>query len=279
MNKQLSTLLYHALVITLGVFMIYPIVWNLASSLKPSDEIFRNAASLIPSKLVWENYMEGWRGFGNYGFGLFFRNSAIVAASVVIGTLISSTLVGFGFGRLKFPFKSFLFVCLMISIMLPQQVTMIPQYILFQKLGWVNTYLPLIVPAFIGGSPFFIFLLIQFIRGLPKELDESAYIDGASTYGIFWRIVLPLMKPALATVAIFSFYWTWDEFLGPLIYLNNASTFTVSRGLQMFSDPSSVTNWGALLAMTTLSLLPVFIVFLFFQKYLVEGIATTGLKG
>jgi multiple sugar transport system permease protein len=136
-----------------------------------------------------------------------------------------------------------------------------------------------VVPSFIGGSPFFIFLIIQFIRGIPKELDQAAVIDGTSTFGLFWRIILPLMKPAMATVAIFSFYWTWEDFMGPLIYLNETKLFTVSLGLQMFSDPSAVTQWGSLFAMSILSLVPVFIIFLLFQKYLVQGIATTGLKG
>jgi multiple sugar transport system permease protein len=274
-----KSVVYHAVVIAIGFAMIYPILWNIVSSLKPEDEIFRKAASLIPSRWVWGNYAQGWKGFGDYGFGLFFKNSLIVTVLVVIGTLISSTLVSFGFGRLKFPLKGFLFACLLVTIMLPQQVTMIPQYILFNKLGWINTFLPLVVPAFIGGVPFFIFLMIQFVRGIPRELDEAAYIDGASTYGIFWRVILPLMRPALATVAIFSFYWTWDDFMGPLIYLTDPEKFTVARGLQMFADPSSMTAWGPLLAMSTLSLVPVFFIFLFFQKYLVEGIATTGLKG
>jgi multiple sugar transport system permease protein len=270
---------YHFFVIAFGLLMIYPILWTISSSLKPENEIFKNAASLVPSFLNWDNYAKGWAGFGTIGFDTFFTNSAFVTSMVVIGTLFSSSLVAFGFARLRFHFQSVLFVCLLATIMLPQQVTLIPQYILFHKLGWVNTFLPLIVPAFIGGIPFFIFLMIQFIRGVPRELDQAAVIDGCSTFGIFWRIILPLTKPALATVAIFSFYWTWDDFMTPLIYLNDTKLFTVSLGLKMFSDPSSITAWGPLFAMSTLSLLPQFIVFLFFQKYLVQGLATTGIKG
>jgi len=279
MNPKLQSILFHFLVIVFGIAMIYPILWTLASSLKPREEIFTNAASLIPSSMNWDNYVSGWAGFGKYGFDTFFLNSTIVTSMVVIGTLFSSTLVAFGFARLNFFLKSLLFVCLLATIMLPSQVTLIPQYILFHGLCWVDTFLPLIVPAFIGGTPFFIFLMIQFIRGIPRELDQAAVIDGCSTFGIFRRIILPLMKPALATAAIFSFYWTWDDFMTPLIYLNSTKIFTVSLGLKLFADPSSVTNWGALFAMSTLSLLPQFIVFLFFQKYLVEGLATTGIKG
>ncbi len=279
MNSAARSISFHFFVAVFGLFMLYPILWTIASSLKPESEIFLNAASLIPSSLEWNNYAKGWQGFGTIGFNVFFRNSAIITTTVVVGTLFSTSLVAFGFARLTFRFRSALFACLLVTIMLPAQVTLIPQYILFQKIGWVNTWNPLTIPAFIGGSPFFIFLMIQFIRGIPRELDEAAVIDGCSTFGIFWRVVLPLCTPALITVAIFSFYWTWDDFMGPLIYLNNVKLQTVSLGLRMFADPSSVTAWGPMFAMSVLSLLPQFIVFLFFQKYLVEGIATTGIKG
>lgn len=279
MTSKLSSTIYHIFVALFGVVMIYPIIWMISSSLKVNSDIFVNAASLIPSPIEWANYAIGWEGFGNVGFGVFFKNSAIITVLVVVGTILSCSIVAFGFARLKFKFKSLLFACLLMTMMLPMQVTMIPQYILFDKFGWVNTFYPLIVPAFLGGGPFFIFLLIQFVRGVPRDLDEAAIIDGCSTYGVFWRIILPLCKPALVTAAIFAFMWTWDDFLGPLIYLNDTTLYTVSLGLRMFSDPSAVTNWGAMFSMATLSLFPQFIVFLFFQKYLVEGIATTGVKG
>ena len=163
-------------------------------------------------------------------------------------------------------------------MMLPGQVTLIPQYIIFHKLGMVNTFYPLTIGAFIGGNAFFIFLLVQFIKGIPRELDEAAVIDGASTFGIFWRIILPLIRPALATISIFCFYWTWDDFMGPLIYLNEPSKFTVALGLRMFQTLSGITNWGSLFAMSVLSLLPILATFRFFQKYLVEGIATRELN-
>jgi multiple sugar transport system permease protein len=280
MNKhtKINSILYHTFVLLFGFVMIYPILWMISSSLKPESEIFQNAASLIPSILQWENYIRGWEGFGRVDFGVFFTNSVIVSGMVVIGSLFSASLVAFGFARLDFKFKKTLFACLLATVMLPMQVTLIPQYILFHYLGWVNTFYPLIVPAFIGGVPFFIFLMIQFIRGIPKELDEAAVIDGCSTYGIFWRIVLPLTKPALVTVAIFSFMWSWDDFFSALIYLNRPELYTVALALANFMDSSDATAWGPLLAMSSLSLLPQFILFLFFQKYLVQGIATTGLK-
>lgn len=279
MSPTIKRFTFHVFIAAVALLMVYPIIWTIVSSIKPEAEIFRKASSLIPSEFIWENYATGWKGFGNVGFDVFFKNSAIITIMVVIGSVLSSTIVAFGFARVQFRFKKLLFACLMVTIMLPSQVTLIPQYILFDKLGWVNTFLPLIVPAFLGGTPFFIFLLIQFIRGIPRELDEAAVIDGCTKFGIFWRIILPLCMPALVTVAIFAFMWTWDDFLTPLIYLNDISLYTLSLGLKMFADPSSVSAWGPLFAMSALSLLPQLLVFLFFQKYLVEGISTTGLKG
>lgn len=279
MPKIYGGVLFHTFVVALGLLMIYPIVWMLASSLKPGSEIFTQTASLIPSRLQWENYIDGWRGTGKIGFSTFFANSALVTGFVVLGNLLSSSLVAFGFARLQFRLRALLFACLLMTMMLPGQVTLIPQYILFQKLGWVNTYLPLTVPAFIGGTPFFIFLMVQFYRGIPRELDEAAVIDGCGTWGIWSKIVLPLCMPALTTVAIFSFLWTWDDFFAPLIYLNDPKLYTVGLGLKMFADPTDGTAWGALLAMSTLTLIPQFVIFMVFQKYIVEGIATTGLKG
>ncbi|MFB5660971.1 carbohydrate ABC transporter permease [Alteribacillus sp. HJP-4] len=277
-HSTINSVVYHSFVIAFGFVMIYPIIWMIASSLKPEAEIFQNAASLIPSVLRWENYATGWEGFGRVGFEVFFTNSLLITGMVVIGSLFSSSLVAFAFARLNFKFKKSLFACLLATVMLPMQVTLIPQYIIFYNLGWVNTFYPLIVPAFIGGIPFFIFLMIQFIRGIPKELDEAAVIDGCTTYGIFWRIILPLTKPALVTVAIFSFMWSWDDFFSALIYLNSPELYTVALALANFLDSSDATAWGPLLAMSSLSLLPQFLLFMFFQKYLVQGVATTGLK-
>ncbi|MBU9711623.1 carbohydrate ABC transporter permease [Evansella tamaricis] len=277
-KSKRASIIYHTFIIGFGLLMLYPILWMAVSSLKPEHEIFLNSASLIPSEIKWENYVQGWSGFGKYGFDLFFKNSMIVTSLSVVGALFSSSLVAFAFARLKFKFQGALFACLLATVMLPMQVTLIPQYILFHNLNWVNTFLPLVVPAFIGGSPFFIFLMVQFIRGIPRELDEAAIIDGCSWYGVFWYIILPLCKPALVTVMIFQFMWTWDDFLSPLIYLQDTNLYTMALGLRAFSDPDNLTAWGPLIAMSTVSLIPQFILFLFCQKYLVKGIATTGIK-
>src|SRR6185503_13841568 len=219
-----------------------------------------------------------WRGLGGISFAVFFRNSFFYAGLATLFSVISSAIVAYGFARLRFVGQRFWFTCMILTLMLPSQVQLIPQYILFNKLDWVNTYLPLLVPR-LCGQAFFIFMMMQFIRGIPRELDEAAEIDGCIRIGIFFRIILPLIKPALITAAIFSFYWTWEDFQGPLIYLSNPKLYPVSLALRASADGNSVTNWGALFAMASLSLVPVFAVFIFFQRYLVEGISTTGLKG
>jgi multiple sugar transport system permease protein len=277
-KKALRSLTYHGLVFAACLVMIYPILWMFASSLKAPDEIWTNVTSLVPRELMFGNYAEGWRGFGGISFATFFGNSFIYAGLGTIFVVTSSAIVAYGFARVRFVGQKFWFTCMILTLMLPGQVQLIPQYILFSKLEWTNTFLPLLVPQLCGRA-FFIFMIMQFIRGIPRELDEAAEIDGCSRIGIFFRIILPLIKPAIITAAIFSFYWAWEDFQGPLIYLNNPKLYTVSLALRASSDSNSVTNWGALFAMASLSLVPVFAIFIFFQRYLVHGISTTGLKG
>ncbi len=277
-RELIRTVIYHVGVGLVGLFMLYPVLWLFASSLKARDEIFTNIGSLIPSVLHFENYAEGWAGFGGITFATFFKNSFIYAG---LGTVIqvgASVVVGFSFARVKFSGKKIFFTIMLLTLMLPSEVLLIPQYIIFSQWGWLNTFLPLLVPR-IGGSAFFIFMIVQFIRGIPIDLDEAAMIDGAGQWGIFRYVILPQLTPAIITATIFSFYWTWDDFLGPLIYMTDPHLYTVSVALRTFTDQSSITNWGAIFAMLGLSLLPTFILFVFFQRYLIEGIATTGLKG
>jgi multiple sugar transport system permease protein len=277
-GRTLRQLAIQLAIILLGVVMIYPLLWLVASSFKDPSEIFTRAGSLIPEQFTWDNYRSGWAGFGGITFATFFLNSFTIAVASTVGAVASSAVVAYGFARIPFFGRRFWFVCMLLTLMLPAQVQIIPQYIVFSNMGWINTFLPLVVPKFFGQA-FFIFLMMQFIRGLPRELDEAAEIDGCSQIGIFLRITLPLIVPALITSALFSFYWTWEDFFGPLLYLNDPKLFTVSLALRNFADPSSATNWGAIFAMSTLSLLPAFILFLLFQRYLVQGISTTGLKG
>jgi len=274
-----GSILYHIIITTLGLLMLYPILWMIASSFKDNTEIFSNAHSLISAKLLnIRNYIEGWKGFGDVTFAVYFKNSLIISSVSAIGQVLLSGFVAYGFARTKFIGKKILFGLVIVTMLIPRQILMVPQYILFNKLGWINSFKPLILPNFFP-LPFFIFLCLQFIQGLPIELDEAAKIDGCGKYSIYFRIILPNIKPALITCFIFSFYWTWQDFLSPLIYIESNKLYPVSLALKMFSDPSSVTNWGAMFAMSTLSVAPAFIIFLFFQRYLVEGITTTGIKG
>lgn len=277
-KRAAITAIYHVFTFFFACVMIYPLVWMVMSSFKDTNEIFRTAANLFPETFSFTNYKVGWKGFAGYGFEIFFKNSFIIAGLSTLGAVVSSAIVGYGFARIDFKFKSFWFACMLLAMMLPFQVIMIPQYIIFNKLGWVGSYLPIIVPQFFGQG-FFIFLNVQFIKGIPIDLDEAARMDGCTVYSIFYRIILPLIKPSLVTSAIFSFMWRWDDFLAALIYLSDPLKYPVSYALKMFSDPTAGSDWGAMFAMAALSLVPIFIIFLTMQKYLVEGIASTGIKG
>jgi multiple sugar transport system permease protein len=277
-KQALRSAVYHVGVVLFCLVMIYPILWLFASSLKGPSEIFTNIYALIPNKIEWGNYADGWKGFGGISFGTFFVNSLFYSTTATLFAVSVSAIVAYGFARTRFIGQNFWFTCMILTLMLPTQVQIIPQYILFQNLGWINTYLPLIIPR-LAGQAFFIFLIMQFIRGIPRELDEAAEMDGCGKISTFFRIILPLIWPALITCAIFSFYWTWEDFQGPLIYLNNPNLYPVSLALRTYSDPGSITNWCAVFAMSALSLVPVFAIFVFFQRFLVQGISTTGLKG
>ena len=277
-KKNMSSYLYHVLILAFGVVMIYPVLWMISGGFKDNSEILTGSLSLIPSTWRFENFANGWRGFGGISFEVFFRNSFYVATVSTIGTVLSSACIAYALSRINFKGKKFWFGVMLATMMIPFQVILIPQYIIFHRLGWVGTYLPILVPNFLGRA-FFIYLMMQFMVSIPKELDEAAIMDGCNKYTVFTRIIFPLLKPALITSAIIQFYWAWDDFMGPLIYLQRPRDFTVSIALRQFADSSSITDWGAMFAMSTLSLLPVFIMFLIFNKQLVEGISTSGIKG
>lgn len=276
-KKRVHSVIFHTLCLLFGLTALYPLFWLVASSFKDSSKVFVDAYNLFPYPFHLDNYTRGWKGFGGLTFGVFFKNSFIVVLLATLGTLFSSSLIAYGFTRQKFRFRNFWFVTVMITMMLPGQIIMIPQYIIFHKLNWTNTFIPLVLPAYLGGA-FFIFLIMQFIRGIPYELDEAAKLDGCNSFQIYYKILLPLIVPALITCGIFQFYWSWDDFLGPLIYLGKPQLYTVSVALKNFSDPASQTDYGAMFAMSVLSILPPIAVFFAFQKYIVEGISTSGLK-
>jgi multiple sugar transport system permease protein len=269
-------LITHAILLAFSLVMIYPVLWWFGASFKTTQELA--LPTVFPTKWMWQNYPDGWNALPKYTFTYFYLNSLKVNIATTVLHVVAASLVAFGFARLTFPLKNFWFSILLLTIMLPNQVTLIPQYSMFHSFNWINTYLPLIVPAAMGGG-FFIFLIVQFIRSIPRELDESAKIDGCSWVGIYWRIIMPLTKPVLVTATIFSFIWGWDDYFGPLIYLNSVDKYTIPLALRMFIDTQSAVAWGQLLAMSLLSIMPPVLIFFLAQKHFVEGIATTGLKG
>jgi multiple sugar transport system permease protein len=274
--RLVRTTLKHLGLSALALIMLYPVLWMVVSSLRPNNEIFRRPG-LVFDSIHYQNYPEGWNALAA-PFGHYLVNSAIVVLGCIIGNLVSCSMAAYAFARLDFSAKRWWFAIMLGTIMLPIHVIIVPQYIMFSQLGWVNTFLPLIVPKILATDAFFVFLMVQFIRGLPRELDEAARIDGCGHPRIFLRIILPLMTPALATTTIFTFIWTWNDFFSQLIYLTDPDMYTVPVALRSFVDSTVATSWGSLFAMSVLSLLPIFLAFLIGQRYLIKGIATTGGK-
>ena len=278
MNKKrfsLQNISIFFLLVAFALFFIIPFLWIISTSLKGSTQIFSIPPQWIPEKFHWENYADI---FDRMPFLGYLKNSILISSVAIIGTLFSSSVVAYSFSCLKWPGRDALFIVVLTTMMLPMQVTMIPVFVLFKELGWLNTFKPLTIPAFFGVSAFSIFLLRQFFLTIPKDLLDSARIDGCSELRIYWNIVLPLAKPALATVAILTFMFSWNDFLGPLIYLSDKTKGTLALGLGMFVG-QHVTEWALLMAASTLMMIPMILIFFFFQKYFIQGFTMSGLKG
>ena len=260
--------------LALGITFVMPLYWMLLTSIKPDTEIFVYPPIWWPSHFVWSNYP---RGLTYVPFFLYVRNSVFYAVLAVIGALFSNPLAAYSFSRIAWPGRNALFIVTIATLMLPYTVTLIPVFIIYRHLGWVNTYLPLIVPTFLG-SPFYIFLLRQFMLTIPRELSEAARMDGAGEFGIYWRIILPLIRPALAAVALFEFIRAWKDFLGPLIYLNSDKLYVISVGLQQYKQEFN-TQWAFLMAASTTATLPIIVLFYLTQRTFIQGITLTGIKG
>ncbi len=259
-----------------AVVIMIPFYWMIATALKAQGNLYLYPPQWIPNPVVWNNFKEVW---DTVPFATFTRNTAVIVTLVMIGTLLSCSFSAYGFARLRAPGRDVIFLIVLATMMLPGGVTLVPTYIAFNKLGWINSILPLVVPAFFG-APFFIFMLRQFYLSIPKEIEESGRIDGASAYRIWWDLMLPLTKPALATVAVFTFFATYNDFFGPLIYLNSQSKHTIAVGLSFFTGSRNVgPQMHLLMAMTLMATIPSLVVFLFAQRYFVQSIVTTGLKG
>jgi multiple sugar transport system permease protein len=277
-GRRLRSIGWHLLIIAVLAVLLYPVAWLVATSVKPTDEIL-SSLSLLPTRLAPENYSAALDGIAGIGVWRFFANSVLVAVGAVIGNLVSCSLAAYAFARLRFRLRGPLFAFTLLTIMLPYHVVLIPQYTIFNKLELVGTFVPLILPKLLATDAFFVFLMVQFIRGLPRELDDAAAIDGCGPILTFRYVILPLLKPAMVTTAIFTFIWTWNDFFSQLVYLNDPESYTVPLALRLFIDQTSESAFGPMFAMSVLSLVPVVLFFLAFQRYLVEGIATSGLKG
>ena len=275
-RRVLHALLVYGLVLPGAVLFTIPLLWMLSTALKEPKQIFIFPPQWIPNPAKWENFWIGWNDF--LPFNRFLLNSLIITSNNIVGNLVSCCLAAFAFARLRARGKNFFFILVLGTMLLPTEVTIIPQYVLFSKLGWTNTWLPLMVPAWFGWA-FFIFLLRQFFMGIPRELDEAARLDGANSWRILWNVVIPLSKPVLATVVIFGFIGNWNNFLQPLIYIRSTDMQVLAVGLNMFRGAFGNTNYNYMMAVALLVLLPVLIVFFFGQRLFVRGIALTGIKG
>ena len=277
--KRIKSVIFHIVALALVAMVLYPALWMIASAFKPNSEIGGANNALWSSNFSLDNFATAMEGIGGVSTLTFFTNSLILAVGAVVGTVLSASVSAYAFARINFPGRGVFFGMMIATLLLPFHVVIIPQYIVFQQLGLVDTYVPLLIGKFLAADAFFVFLMVQFMRGLPAELDEAARIDGAGHVRIFRSIMLPLMKPALISTSIFSFIWSWNDFLGPLLYLNTPEKYPLPLALRLFVDQTQSSDYGAMIAMSVLALLPVLVFFLVFQRYIVEGVSTQGLKG
>ena len=277
-NKRIRSVRDYLIIAVVGTILLYPIIWMFFAAFKTNDEIY-GSIRLLPAQFSLKYFIEGWKGTGKITYTQFFINTFILVLPTTFLTIGSSALVAYGFARFRFPGKKILFGILIATLMLPNSVIIIPRYALYNKFNWVNTYMPFYAPAILACYPFFTYMLIQFLRGLPKELDESAYMDGCGTLRTFTQVLLPLMKPALFSAGLFQFLWTYNDYFNSLIFINSVKKFPISLALRMSLDAESVVQWGKVMAMAFVAVMPVMILFFAAQKYFVEGIATSGLKG
>lgn len=277
-REALKSAVWHVVALLVLFVLLYPLFWLLGASFTPGHDIVgRNA--VIPESWTLDNYRSALDGIGRVPAWVFFRNSIVISGLSVVGVLVSCSLAAYAFARLRFPGRTLMFVLMLSTLLLPFHVILIPQYIIFNRLGLVDTYVPLLLGKFLAAEAFFVFLMVQFLRGLPRELDEAARIDGAGHFRIFASVLLPLMKPALVTSAIFTFIWSWNDFLPQLVYLQSFEKFPVPLALRLFVDAERASDFGGMIAMSLLSLIPVGLFFLAFQRLIVQGMATAGLKG
>jgi len=274
-QRTWGKVLLHLLLLIGVVIVMIPFAWTLSTSLKPEGQVYTFPPKWIPEPILWGNYVDALTALP---FGLYTRNTLYLAIGRIVGLLFTCSIVAYSFARLRWKGRDTLFFIVLATLMIPFEVTLVPQYVLFSEIGWVNTFLPLIVPAFFAGNPFFIFLMRQFFMSISSELDDAARIDGCGYFDIYWRIILPLSKPVLAVVAIFAFQNNWNSFLLPLIYLHDRDLYTLALGLNLFQE-ENYTRWTLLMAASLTIMLPVILLFFLLQRYFIQGVVFTGVKG
>ncbi|WP_084078879.1 carbohydrate ABC transporter permease [Demequina sp. NBRC 110057] len=277
-RKRVTTLIWFVALAILTAIVIYPLIWLLFATFKPSSEFGQNQG-LIPDQPTIDNYIKVMDGIAGVPMWRFFANSAIIAIAATVGTVLSSAMAAYAFARIRFKGVGIFFTAMIGTLLLPFHVVIIPQYIMFNKLDMIDTYWPLLLPKFLATEAFFVFLMVQFMRGIPREMDEAARVDGAGHVRTFGSIMLPLIQPALVTSAIFSFIWTWNDFLAPLMYITSPEKYPLPIALRLYNDQTSTSDYGATVAASFLALVPILLFFLVFQRFLVAGVATQGLKG
>ncbi|MBO6865466.1 MAG: carbohydrate ABC transporter permease [Thalassococcus sp.] len=277
-KARINSALRYTVLAVIGLIMVYPLIWLVGASFKTNSEMF-SSPGFWPSEPTVQGYIDGWKTSTPYTFGHFFLNSLWIIIPKTIGTAISCTLVAYGFARFEFPGKNILFATVIATLLLPNVVTRIPQYLLFRDIGWLDSFLPLWVPSAMAGDAFFVFMVIQFLRAIPRDMEEAARVDGATTLQTLIFIVVPMLMPALISVCLFQFMWTMNDFLGPLIYISSVEKYPVSLALKLSIDTTEAFAWNQILAMSVLALTPSLVVFFMAQKYFIEGISTGGVKG
>lgn len=275
--KEKAGFFTYLIIVIIGIVLLFPIIWMFFATFKDNADLF-GTVKLLPSTWHFENYIEGWKGSAGITYTKFFLNTFLLVVPTTLLTLFSSTLVAYGFARFNFPYKKLLFTLLIAMMMLPNTVVIIPRYILYNKFHWVDSYMPFYAPALLCCNSFFPYMLIQFLRSIPKDLDESAYIDGCSTWKCLTKIILPLMKPALFSAGLFQFLWTYNDYFNSLIFINSVKKYPISLAVRLSLDSESVVNWGKVMAMAFVAVLPLMVLFFCCQRYFIEGIATSGMK-
>jgi multiple sugar transport system permease protein len=277
-RRTWQTVAWVVVMIVLTAIILYPLAWMFSASFKPTSEFGANQG-FFPQDPTIDNYFKVMEGVGGVPLWQFFVNSFILAIGSVIGTVISASLAAYAFARIRFKGSGVWFAVMIGTLLLPFHVLIIPQYMLYRNLELIDTFVPLLLGKFLATEAFFVFLIVQFIRALPRDMDEAARIDGCGHWRIYWSIILPLVKPALVTASIFAFIWSWNDFLGPLLYLNSTEMYPLPLALRVFNDQTSTSDYGATVAVSVLALLPILLFFIVFQRFLVEGVSTQGLKG